>query len=411
MLHAPPTLPSEARSLLERLLRLRLLSAGPANSFLDQRRDWLGQYTTTEKMGQALIQANLLTPYQLERTLRGEVHGLVLGPYRVLDRIGVGGMGAVYLAEHNLLRQRVAIKVLPVDEECHPTVRERFYAEMGVLAELNHPNIVRAFDAGEVPSTTDGGWWMIGEGDTAGHSPSGMGRSPAGTELIYLVMELVEGGDLDQRVSQQGPCRIPEACSYIRQAAAGLQAAHDRHLIHRDIKPSNILVTRMGQVKVVDFGLARRFTSKLTDPRVLLGSVEFMPPEQSHDPSSVGKEADIYGLGATLFWLLTGETPYPFLRHVGAALRRLQTESPRRLRQLLPSASGTGRPGRPDARPRSGPSADPAPRRHERTDSLPDRRWSLEPRARGQDRVSSRSLSRPPACGHYPPEAHPDRGR
>ncbi len=315
----PPSLPlpREAHSFLVRLLKVRLLSCSSAEAFLSQRSDLLTQYTTPEKLGRALIQADLLTNYQLERALRDDLRGLVLGSYRILDQIGVGGMGAVYLGEHLLMKRRVAIKALPVDEECHPDVRERFYAEMRILAELSHPNVVQAFDAGVVKP---------GEGSAGGSD-----------ELIYLVMELVEGGDLEERVVRQGPCRIPEACSYIRQAAAGLQAAHDRHLVHRDIKPSNLLVTRLGQAKLVDFGLARRFTSKRTDPRVLLGSVEFMPPEQSHDPSSVGKQADIYGLGATLFWLLTGEGPYPFTRQVSLALHRLQTEPPRRLSELLPA--------------------------------------------------------------------------
>lgn len=310
-------LPHEAHSFLDRLVQIRLLSPSSAETFLIERNGWLDQYTTAEQLGRALFQADLLTQYQLERALRNDVHGLVLGPYRILERLGAGGMGAVYRAEHNLLKRRVAIKVLPFDEECHPSIRERFYAEMRILAELSHPNLVQAIDAGEI---------KMGEGNP-----------PARQELIYLVMELLEGGDLDQRVVRQGPCSIPEACSYIRQAAAGLQVAHDRHLIHRDIKPSNVLLTRLSQAKLVDFGLTRRFSSKLTDPRVLLGSVEFMPPEQSHDPSSVGKEADIYGLGATLFWLLTGEAPYPFTRHVSSALNRLQSEPPRRVRQLVPA--------------------------------------------------------------------------
>src|SRR5258707_937190 len=129
--------------------------------------------------------------------------------------------------------------------------------------------------------------------DAGGTARPGPGLPP----LIYLVMELVEGGALDRHVRQLGPLPQGGACDYIRQAAAGLQAAHDRHLIHRDLKPSNLLLTPGRQVKVVDFGLARQFSSRLTDPRALLGSVEFMPPEQSHDPSLVGKEADVYGLG------------------------------------------------------------------------------------------------------------------
>jgi response regulator RpfG family c-di-GMP phosphodiesterase len=161
--------------------------------------------------------------------------------------------------------------------------------------------------------------------------------------LVYLVMELVEGGDLEQHVTRQGACSVNQACLYIRQAAEGLQAAHDRHLIHRDLKPSNLLLAGEpggsaggARVKLVDFGLARQFASRLTDPRALLGSIEFMPPEQSHDPSTVGKEADIYGLGATLFWLLCREGPYAYTRSVAHALRRLQQEPPRRLRDLRP---------------------------------------------------------------------------
>ena len=129
---------------------------------------------------------------------------------------------------------------------------------------------------------------------------------------------------------------VAEACGYIRQAALGLQAAHDIHLIHRDLKPSNLLLTANGQVKLVDFGLARQFSSRLTDPRALLGSVECMPPEQSHDPSAVGKPADVYGLGATLFWLLTGELPYLPAASIGAALRQLRDQPPRRVRALRP---------------------------------------------------------------------------
>ncbi len=310
-----PGLPAEARTFLHRLLALRLLNGDSVDSFLGPRGDRLAEYTSAERLGQALVQAGLLTDYQLGRVLGGTTHGLVLGSYRVLEGLGSGGMGVVYVAEHGLLKRRVAVKVLPVDEDCLPSVRQRFYSEMHVLAELFHPNVVLAFDAGEV--------------------------RPADAslpELVYLVMELVEGADLEKHVLRHGRCDVAQACAYIRQAACGLQAAHDRHLVHRDLKPSNLLLTRSGQVKLVDFGLARQFCSRLTDPRVLLGSVEYMAPEQSHDPSAVGKEADVYGLGATLFWLLTGEAPYPFAPNVGAALRALQREPPRRLRDLRPEA-------------------------------------------------------------------------
>jgi response regulator RpfG family c-di-GMP phosphodiesterase/serine/threonine protein kinase len=302
--------PTPGGAFLDDLVSKGLIDPAGRDAFLADRADRLREYAGQEKMGLALVQAGLLTTYQLNRLLAGEGHGLVLGHYRVLDELGKGGMGVVYKAEHNLLKRRVAVKVLPVDEDCPLSVRQRFFSEMRVLAELSHPNVVLALDAGELPPR-----------DNASH-------------LMYLVTELVEGGDLEKHVMRRGLCGVTEACDYIRQAAAGLQAAHDRHLVHRDVKPSNLLLTATGQVKLVDFGLARQFSSRLTDPRALLGSVEFMPPEQSHDPSAVGKEADVYGLGATLFWLLTGEGPYPYEEHVGQALRALQQQQPRRLRSL-----------------------------------------------------------------------------
>jgi response regulator RpfG family c-di-GMP phosphodiesterase/serine/threonine protein kinase len=310
-----PRLDADARAFLRKLIHLGLLPWDVIDRFLHEREDRLAEYNSGPRIGQALVQAGLLTSYQLERVLAGSTHGLVLGNYRVLDRLGSGGMGMVFLAEHCLMKRRVAVKVLPVDEDCPLSLRQRFYAEMRVLAELCHTHIVLAFDAGEVVPV-----------------------DPSLPVLTYLVMELVEGGDLERLVLDKGPCDVRTACQYIHQAASGLQAAHDRHLVHRDIKPSNILLSSTGQTKLVDFGLARQFCNKLTDPRSLLGSLEFMAPEQSHDPSGVGKEADIYSLGATLFWLLTGEPPYPIVRNVGTALRAIQEKEPRRLRELRPDA-------------------------------------------------------------------------
>src|SRR5262249_27711162 len=137
-----------------------------------------------------------------------------------------------------------------------------------------------------------------------------------------------------QYVIDHGILPVAQACNWFRQAACGLQEAHDHHLVHRDIKPSNLLLSENNQVKLVDFGLARRFVSQITDPSCLLGSIEFMAPEQSFDPSAVGPQADIYGLGAALFWVLTGQTPYPEERSLAKALRALQFNKPRRLRAL-----------------------------------------------------------------------------
>jgi response regulator RpfG family c-di-GMP phosphodiesterase/serine/threonine protein kinase len=310
ILNAPP-LPPDSRDFLDRVLNLNLLSRSSAGRFLVEAGAPAADLASPNALGEALVRAGLLTDYQVSRVLGGMTYGLNLGNYRILERIGAGGMSCVFLAEHCLMKRRVAVKVLPMDDDCPSSVRDRFYAEMRVQAELHHPHIVLAFDAGETTSYD--------------------GQLPP---LIYLVMELVSGGDLEQYVTERGRRPLAQACEWVRQAACGLQHAHDHHLIHRDVKPSNLLLTERGQVKVVDFGLVRQFSSNLTDPRALLGSVEFMAPEQSFDPSSVGAGADVYGLGATLFWLLTGEPPYPSARSVGAALRAIQQEPPRRLSAL-----------------------------------------------------------------------------
>jgi response regulator RpfG family c-di-GMP phosphodiesterase len=311
---APPV-PAGVSGFLRRLVALRLLEQDAVTGFLESHADRLADYDDVDRLGQTLVRCGLLTRYQLDRVRVGTTHGLVLGNYRVLESLGSGGMGLVFEAEHCLLRSRVAIKVVPIEEDVPASVRQRFAAEMQLLASLDHPHIVRALDAGEVPA---------GGNDQPG--------------LSYLVMELVRGGDLEHYVNKHGPLPVEEACEFARQAAIGLQAAHDRHLIHRDLKPSNLLRTFDGRIKLVDFGLARQCSSRLTDHRMLMGSLEFMPPEQSHDASTVGQEADIYGLGAVLFWLLTGEPPHPRTHNLRQALCQLREETPRLLRTLRADA-------------------------------------------------------------------------
>jgi serine/threonine protein kinase len=306
-------LDSIAGAFFEKLLRLTLLTPHCAERFLEEHSDRLNEYSSADRLAEALIGAGLLTRHQFERILNGTTHGLVVGNHKVLDRLGAGGMGVVFLAEHLFLNRREAIKILPVDDDCVPRLLERFYAEMQVLAELRHPNIVEAFDAGQVASPAAG--------------------MPA---LLYLVMELVDGGDLEQFVQQYGPAPIPQACEWICQACLGLQEAHDRSLIHRDIKPSNLLLTTECHVKLVDFGLARQFSKRLTEVGAMLGSIDYMPPEQALDASAVGTAADIYGLGATLFWLLTGDTPYPRKQKLSDAIMALRRDPPRRASRLRP---------------------------------------------------------------------------
>jgi len=307
-------LPATVRPIVEELVKLQLVSAPQLKDLFARYADRIGELTTREKFGNALVGANLLTAYQLGRIMAGQTHGLVLGNYRVLERIGSGTVGVVFLGQHAMLHRRVAIKVIPSDESFSPDILERFHSEMRVLAHLDHPHIVVAYDGGVV-------------------NPPESGLPP----LHYLVMEHVAGGDLENYVYKiNAPLPIAQGCEWMRQAAAGLQEAHDHHLIHRDLKPSNLLLTADQQVKLVDFGLAKQFSSTLTKRGSLLGSLEFMAPEQSLDPTAVAGPADIYGLGATMFWLLTGQTPFPVTQSLVDMMRNLQNGRPRRMREFRP---------------------------------------------------------------------------
>jgi hypothetical protein len=203
--------------------------------------------------------------------------------YRVLGPVGAGGMGVVYRAEHLLMGRVVALKVLHRQLTEWPAVIERFRREVQAAAGLSHPNIVAALDA-----------------DQAG-------------DRHFLVMEYVEGTTLARLVNEHGPLPPESACEYARQAAMGLQHAHGQGLVHRDIKPANLMLTPDGWVKVLDFGLVRLGPDAdggVTAADTLLGSVDFLAPEQADDPRTADTRADIYSLGCTLYFLLTGRPPF-----------------------------------------------------------------------------------------------------
>jgi eukaryotic-like serine/threonine-protein kinase len=234
----------------------------------------------------ALIRAGVLTKFQAAQLLAGKYKGLRFDRLKILDRIGSGGMGTVFLCEHMGLRKQVAVKILPPDQADDAAVRERFQREARAAAALDHPNIVRVHD-----TNSSGG-------------------------VHYIVMEYVDGPDLQTMLNKYGPLPYTRACGYIAQAALGLQHAHEKGLVHRDIKPANLLVDKDGVVKILDMGLARfnedekdNLTAKY-DKGAVLGTADYMAPEQVTASSSVDIRADIYSLGATLYTLINGKPPF-----------------------------------------------------------------------------------------------------
>jgi Arc/MetJ-type ribon-helix-helix transcriptional regulator/predicted Ser/Thr protein kinase len=245
---------------------------------------------TPEKLLEALVQEQKLTPYQQQLLASGKSQSLLLGNYIILDKLGEGGMGQVFKAKHRRMGRTVALKVLPPWASEKPSAVQRFQREVQAASKLIHPNVVTAYDADEA-----GG-------------------------VHFLVMEFVEGEDLASRVSREGPLPVGQAVDFILQAARGLEYAHSQGIIHRDIKPSNLLVNREGVVKILDLGLVRfqemgpeedsEGRDSLTKTGQVMGTVDFMPPEQSVDAKRVDHRADIYSLGCTLYYLLTGKPPY-----------------------------------------------------------------------------------------------------
>lgn len=282
----PPSAPEAPSPLLRRLLAAGVVLADDYDSLpADMRRTV--DCAPHDVQLDTLVVSGLVTEYQAGRVRDGRLHGLVLGNYRLLERIGAGGMGVVYKAEHRQLRTRVAIKALQPTPDQNPRTLQRFFQEARAVGQLNHPNIVGAIDAGEEPS----------------HGPD----YPA---VPYFVMEFIPGLDLERAVAVS-PLPIGFACHLAHQVADALIEAHRHGLVHRDIKPSNVLVTPDGQAKLLDFGLARLpDEGRLTRTGAQLGTIGYMAPEQSRDAHTADARSDVFGLGATLFFALTGQPPF-----------------------------------------------------------------------------------------------------
>ncbi len=237
-------------------------------------------------LARALVQRDLLSQWQADNLQRGKYKGYFLGKYKLLGFLGSGGMSSVYLAEHTLMRRKQAIKVLPKRRIGDASYLDRFRLEALATAALDHPNIVRAYD-------------IDNEGD-----------------VHYLVMEYVPGEDLQTMVNKSGPLSFAQAADFTRQAALGLQHAHEAGLIHRDVKPANLLCDKNQRVKILDLGLApfsRDGEASLTllHNENVLGTADYLAPEQALSSHDVDSRADIYSLGCTLYYLLTGQAPFP----------------------------------------------------------------------------------------------------
>lgn len=266
------------------------------------------------KLARVFEKEGLLTSWHTEKLLAGKYKGFFLGKYKLLGHIGTGGMSSVYLAQHIRLGDRRAIKVLPKSRVRDATYLARFQLEAKAIASLNHPNIVLAHD-------------IDNEGD-----------------VHYIVMEYVDGIDLQQLVKRDGPLDFSNAAEVIGQAARGLEHAHQEGVVHRDVKPANLLIDSTGTVRLLDMGLALvaaedEESLTVANNENVLGTADYLAPEQALNSHQVDHRADIYGLGCTLYFLLTGQPPFSD----GTLAQRIakhQTEMPQAIRKLRGDCPG-----------------------------------------------------------------------
>ena len=300
-------------------------------------RDLKRRFQEPHALAKELLQRGWLSPYQVNQVFQGRGGDLVLGSYVLLERLGEGGMGLVYKARHRRLGRVVALKLIRKERLSNPAAVSRFHREILAAATLSHPNIVLAYDADAV----DG--------------------------VHFYTMEFVEGSTFKRLICTSGPFLVPLACESIRQAAAGLQHAFERDLVHRDINPSNVMLTWISQpggsqalagkegqtraqwgshtplVKVLDMGLARvhlpgdedRPAGSITQLGMLMGTPDFIAPEQARDPRQADTRSDIYSLGCTFYYILAGALPFPGGTKMEKVIRH-QLEQARPLHQLRP---------------------------------------------------------------------------
>ncbi len=277
---------ASARSLVETLRHGRLLEPDQLDELT---RTLPARSADPLALARELLQRGWLTPYQINQLFQDRAGDLVLGRYVLLERLGEGGMGQVFKAREQRLGRTVALKVLRKERIDKPDILRRFHTEIQAVARLSHPNIVYAHDAEQV-------------GDAH-----------------LFAMEYVDGIDLARLVKQSGPLPVEQACEAVRQAALGLQHIHEHGMVHRDIKPANLMRTHQsGVVKVLDMGLARLLddsgetaTTNLTRLGVVMGTVDYIAPEQAMSSRRADIRSDLYALGCSFYYLLTGQVPFP----------------------------------------------------------------------------------------------------
>ncbi len=298
--------------LVELVRKSGLIESDRLDAFLAKVTAEHGALPADKRLAELMVAAGMLTPWQTDKLLAGKHRGFRIGKYKLLGQIGKGGMSSVYLAEHILMRRRVAIKVLPQNRVKDASYLERFQLEARAVARLDDPNIVRAFDIDNEAN------------------------------VHYIVMEYVDGADLHQHVSKHGVLEYDTAADFIAQAANGLAHAHEMGLVHRDIKPANLLLDKRGTVKLLDLGLAKLTEDEepsltLAHDENVLGTADYLAPEQALNSHKADSRADIYSLGCTLYFLLTGRPPFPE-GSISERLLKHQVEEPQSILKFRPDA-------------------------------------------------------------------------
>ncbi len=305
------SVPTSVEELLQLIRKSGMIEDAKLTAYLQRRQMGRGLPEDPRDAANSMVEDGLITDFQAEQYLLGKWRGFTIGKYKLLERVGVGGMGQVFLCEHMYMKRRVAIKVLPPAKAEQPAALGRFYREARAAGSLEHPNIVRTHDIDQ-----DG-------------------------NLHFIVMEYVDGSNLLDMVKKGGPMDVRRACHYVRQIAVGLDFAFRSGIIHRDIKPGNVLIDRRGVAKILDMGLARFYkdqTDMLTvkyDDKIVLGTADYVAPEQVANSHTVDIRADIYAMGASFYFLLAGHPAFPS----GSVSQKLlwhRTKDPTPIRQIRP---------------------------------------------------------------------------